>query len=271
MAGAGQVGQLFGAGGVGLWFNLKIMSSSPLVVINNLTKVYGRKDTAVLALDKVSLTVEPGELLAVMGPSGSGKTSLLHCAAGLDRPSGGSVHLLGTDVGSLSDNRLSRFRRRNLGFIFQAYNLIPTLTAFDNIRLARQIARLPAGDEEINQLAAQMGIADRLKHRPGEMSGGQQQRVAVMRALVCQPKIIFADEPTGNLDSKTSDNLVDFLAAQTKERSLAIIVVTHDVRVASKASRVVFLRDGRLAGQLDQPSQGRIFEELGRLEAAVAA
>ena len=248
------------------------MSSTPLpVIIDNLSKTYGRQETAVQALKQVSLTVNPGEFLAVMGPSGSGKSSLLHCAAGLDRPSGGRVRLLGVDLASLSDAALSRFRRHHLGFIFQAYNLLPTLTAAGNIRLAREIAGLGRSDDKVRALARQLGLADRLKHRPGELSGGQQQRVAVARALASQPQIIFADEPTGNLDSTATDELIDFLARAVADQQLVLVMVTHDPQVAARASRVVFLHDGRVASQLDGPTPERIFDQLRRLETPAPA
>ena len=241
------------------------------VAIDNLSKTYGRRETAVRALSQVSLEVEAGQFLAVMGPSGSGKSSLLYCAAGLDQPSGGQVRLMGTDLSRLSDAKLSRFRRRHLGFIFQAYNLLPTLTARDNIRLASEIAGQGRVDAKIQVLARQLGLADRLKHRPGELSGGQQQRVAIARALINDPEIIFADEPTGNLDSTATDELVELLARAVADRQLALVMVTHNPRVAARASRVVFLRDGRIASQVDEPTPQRIFDQLSQLETPVAA
>lgn len=241
--------------------------SAPPVTIDKLSKTYGGSETAVKALDSVSLTVAAGEFLAVMGPSGSGKSSLLHCAAGLDRPTRGRVRLMGTDLARLSDAALSRFRRRRLGFIFQSYNLLPTLTAADNIRLAAEIAGLSRAESRLQQLADQLGLAGRLKHRPAQLSGGQQQRVAVARALITEPQIIFADEPTGNLDSAASDGLVKFLAAAVADRRLALVMVTHDPRVAARAGRVVFLHDGRIVSQLKRPTTDKIFDQLSRLEA----
>ena len=248
------------------------MSSATLpVVINNLSKTYGRRETAVRALSQVSLEVEAGQFLAVMGPSGSGKSSLLYCAAGLDLPSSGRVRLMGTDLSRLSDAKLSRFRRRHLGFIFQAYNLLPTLTARDNICLASEIAGQGRANDKVQVLAQQLGLADRLNHRPSEMSGGQQQRVAIARALINDPEIIFADEPTGNLDSTSTDELMDLLAQAVANRRLALVMVTHNPRVAARAGRVVFLRDGRIASQINEPTPQRIFDQLSQLEASAAA
>ena len=243
---------------------------TPPILIDGLTKTYGRQETAVQALSGVDLKVARGEFLAVMGPSGSGKSSLLHCAAGLDQPSGGQVKLMGVDLARLSDRQLSHFRRRHLGFIFQAYNLVPTLTAFDNIRLAQAIAGRPQDLPAIQQLAQQLGLAERLSHRPGELSGGQQQRVAVARALINQPTIIFADEPTGNLDSRATADLIGFLAQTTVDRVLSLVMVTHNPQVAARAARVVFLQDGRIVSQLTKPTVERVFQELSRLEAPVA-
>ena len=243
---------------------------TPPILIDGLTKTYGRQETAVQALSGVDLKVARGEFLAVMGPSGSGKSSLLHCAAGLDQPSGGQVKLMGVDLARLSDRQLSHFRRRHLGFIFQAYNLVPTLTAFDNIRLAQAIAGRPQDLPAIQQLAQQLGLAERLSHRPGELSGGQQQRVAVARALINQPTIIFADEPTGNLDSRATADLIGFLAQATVDRALSLVMVTHNPQVAARAARVVFLQDGRIVSQLTKPTVERVFQELSRLEAPVA-
>ena len=243
---------------------------TPPILIDGLTKTYGRSETVVQALSGVDLTVARGEFLAVMGPSGSGKSSLLHCAAGLDQPSGGQVKLMGVDLARLSDRQLSHFRRRRLGFIFQAYNLVPTLTAFDNIQLAQAIAGRPRDLPAIRQLAQQLGLAERLSHRPGELSGGQQQRVAVARALINQPTIIFADEPTGNLDSRATADLIGFLAQVTVDRALSLVMVTHNPQVAARAARVVFLQDGRIVSQLTKPTVERVFQELSRLEAPVA-
>ena len=240
--------------------------SAPAVVLDSVTKVYGSKTTAVAALREVSLSVQPAEFLAVMGPSGSGKTTLLHCAAGLDKINRGRIYLLGRQLAGFSDSQLSKFRRYNCGFVFQSYNLIPTLTAADNICLPDVIAGRPRSNQQLEALAKALGLQDRLKHRPGELSGGQQQRVAVARALIHKPRIIFADEPTGNLDSKTANDLIKFLKLIGSKQSQAIMMVTHEPAIAAYADRVVFLRDGQLVDEMVKPKTSAIYQKLQNLD-----
>jgi putative ABC transport system ATP-binding protein len=233
-----------------------------------LVKTYGAGDTAVHALAGVDVDFTRGELTAIMGPSGSGKSTLMHCMAGLDTVTAGSVSLDGEDVGAMNQRQLTRLRRTRLGFIFQAYNLIPTLTAAENITLPLDIARHPVDQAHYTAVVAALGLEGRLNHRPRELSGGQQQRVACARALVAEPAVIFADEPTGNLDSKASGELLAFLRRSVDQLGQTIVMVTHDPRAAAYAHRVLFLDDGLIVSELTSPTQASVLEALGRLGAS---
>jgi putative ABC transport system ATP-binding protein len=231
----------------------------------NLCKTYGAGQAAVRALDDVSVVFERGRFTAVMGPSGSGKSTLMHCMAGLDRPTSGSAYVGGQDIGRLNDSGLTRLRRDRIGFVFQYFNLVPTLTAAENITLPIDLAGRKADREWVDYLAKELGITDRLTHRPGELSGGQQQRVACARALVAKPDLIFADEPTGNLDSNASADLLAFLRRSVRELGQSVVMVTHDPRSAAYADRVVFLADGAVVGDLLQPTADSVLERMRTL------
>lgn len=219
-----------------------------LVQAENLTKIYGKGETAVIALDHVSLSVEAGEFVAVMGPSGCGKSTLLHLLGGLDRPAEGSVMIDGLTLNDLSDDALAQLRRRKIGFIFQFYNLIPVLDATENAALAVTLDGQNAGKSRQQAIdwLIKVGLGNRLTNRPDQLSGGQQQRVAVARALAAEPKLVLADEPTGNLDSRSSDEIANLLVQVAGEWNRAVVMVTHDSRIASYASRLVLLRDGKV-------------------------
>ena len=232
-----------------------------------LTKTYGHGQAAVRALDEVSVSFDRGRFTAVMGPSGSGKSTLMHCMAGLDRPTSGTAWVGGQDIGQLDDAGLTRLRRDRIGFVFQYFNLVPTLTAAENITLPVSLAGRKADQEWVGYLASQLGIADRLSHRPGELSGGQQQRVACARALVNKPDLIFADEPTGNLDSNASADLLAFLQRSVRELGQSVVMVTHDPRSAAYADRVVFLDDGKVVSELYQPTADSVLERMRTLGA----
>ena len=215
-----------------------------VVVATDITRRYGAGDTAVDALCGVSVEVRRGELLAVMGPSGSGKSTLMHILAGLDRPTAGTVTIAGTDITTLKDTELTKIRRRHIGFVFQFFNLLPMLNAEENVLLPLTIAGQKPKKIWFDGLIGSVGLGDRLTHRPSELSGGQQQRVAIARALVSQPSVIFADEPTGNLDSKTSGDILELLRHSVRDLGQTIVMVTHDPRAAAIADRVLFLADG---------------------------
>ena len=226
------------------------------------TKVYGSDDTEVRALDGVTVDFEQGKFTAIMGPSGSGKSTLMHCVAGLDDLTSGSVHIGDVELGSLSDRDLTLLRRDKVGFVFQAYNLLPTLTAAENTTLPLDLAGRTPDSGWMDQVVKAIGIADRLKHRPDELSGGQQQRVAVARALVSQPEIVFADEPTGNLDSKTGEEVLDFLRTAVEDLGQTMVMVTHDAGAAARAHRVLFLADGRIVDEMVEPTPDRILDHI---------
>jgi putative ABC transport system ATP-binding protein len=220
-------------------------SSEPVVRGRDLTKRYGEGDAAVDALRGVSVDVSPGSFTAIMGPSGSGKSTLMHILAGLDRPTSGVVEIAGTDLQSLDDADLTRLRRDNVGFVFQAFNLVPVLTAEENVKLPLLLARREEeGNGRVDQLMESVGLADRRTHRPAELSGGQQQRVAIARALAAEPAVVFADEPTGNLDSHASQEVLELLRRAVDEFGQAVVMVTHDPTAAAVADRVIFLADG---------------------------
>ena len=226
------------------------------------TKVYGSDDTEVRALDGVTVDFEQGKFTAIMGPSGSGKSTLMHCVAGLDDLTSGSVHIGDVELGSLSDRDLTLLRRDKVGFVFQAYNLLPTLTAAENTTLPLDLAGRKPDSGWMDQVVKAIGIADRLKHRPDELSGGQQQRVAVARALVSQPEIVFADEPTGNLDSKTGEEVLDFLRTAVEDLGQTMVMVTHDAGAAARAHRVLFLADGQIVDEMVEPTPDRILDHI---------
>lgn len=228
----------------------------------DLVKVYGSGPTAVRALDGVDVDFARARLTAIMGPSGSGKSTLMHCLAGLDSPTSGSVVIDGQEISRMSQRRLTALRRTRVGFVFQAYNLVPTLTAAENITLPLDIARTRVDRDWFDEVTTAVGLTDRLHHRPSELSGGQQQRVACARALVSRPSIVFADEPTGNLDSRSAGEVLTFLRRSVDELDQTVVMVTHDPRAASYAHRVVFLADGRLAGELHDPTQQDILDAL---------
>ena len=231
-----------------------------------LSKVYGEGDAAVRALDGVSVDFERARYTAIMGPSGSGKSTLLHCMAGLDTPTSGQVFIGDVDLTMLSEKALTLLRRRSIGFVFQAYNLVPTLTAAENITLPLDIAGEKPDRAWFDQVVDTVGIRDRLSHRPSELSGGQQQRVAGARALVSRPEIVFADEPTGNLDSRSGHEILGFLRSAVNEHGQTIVMVTHDASAASFADRIVFLGDGKVVDEMLEPTTRRILDRLKSLE-----
>ncbi len=226
------------------------------------TKVYGSGDTAVVALDHVSVDFRSGELTAIMGPSGSGKSTLMHCVAGLDDLSSGRVLIGDTDLTSLNDRQLTILRRDSVGFIFQAFNLVPTLSAIENITLPSSLAGRKPDAAWLDTVVATVGLGDRLRHRPSELSGGQQQRVAVARALASRPDIIFADEPTGNLDSRAGSEILAFMGRAVDELGQTIVMVTHDPVAAAYAGRVVFLADGRIVDEMADPSAESVLDRM---------
>ncbi|MFE4860829.1 ABC transporter ATP-binding protein [Streptomyces sp. NPDC056670] len=232
-----------------------------------LSKVYGTGETQVVALDQVTVDFRQGEFTAIMGPSGSGKSTLMHCVAGLDSFSSGSVRIGETELGSLKDKQLTQLRRDKIGFIFQAFNLLPTLTALENITLPMDIAGRKPNKEWLDQVISMVGLADRLGHRPTQLSGGQQQRVAVARALASQPEIIFGDEPTGNLDSRSGAEVLGFLRNSVRELGQTVVMVTHDPVAASYADRVIFLADGRIVDEMLRPSADGVLDRMKAFEA----
>ncbi|MDB1504622.1 ABC transporter ATP-binding protein [Bifidobacterium adolescentis] len=226
----------------------------------DLTKVYGSKDNEVMALDHVNVEFKRGEMTAIMGPSGSGKSTLMHCMAGLDTPSSGKVIVEGLEVSSMNQKQLTDLRREQIGFIFQSFNLVPTLSAEENILLPLQIAKRPIDREWFNQVVKVVGLEKRLTHRPSQLSGGQQQRVACARAIMARPSVIFADEPTGNLDSRSSREVLGFLRDSVRDYGQSIVMVTHDPRAASFADRVLVLADGNITRDMQHPTYNEILE-----------
>ena len=231
-----------------------------------LWKVYGQGDASVEALRGVSVSFEAGAFTAIMGPSGSGKSTLLHCLAGLDAPSSGAVFIEDVEITKLSEKHLTELRRDKVGFVFQAFNLIPTLTAAENITLPLDIAGHQVDSAWFDEVVDTVGIRDRLRHRPSELSGGQQQRVAGARALVSRPAIVFADEPTGNLDSRSGAELLGFLRVAVNDHGQTIVMVTHDANAASYADRVIFLADGAVVDEMLDPTADRVLDRLKSLE-----
>ncbi|MBA3384166.1 MAG: ABC transporter ATP-binding protein [Actinobacteria bacterium] len=245
------------------------MSSNGTVVnARELTRVYGEGETAVHALRGVSLEIPKGDLTAVMGPSGSGKSTLMHILAGLDKPTSGDVAIAGTAIATLGDSDLTRLRRRHIGFVFQFFNLLPMLTAEENIVLPLSIAGEKPDDEFFETLLRNVGLADRRTHRPSELSGGQQQRVAIARALVSRPTVVFADEPTGNLDSKTGTEILELLRHSVEEYGQTTVMVTHEPRAAAIADRVLFLADGEIVMELPRSTQPEILTALDAITTA---
>jgi putative ABC transport system ATP-binding protein len=236
-----------------------------VVQASDLERQYGQGATAVHALRGVSLDVEQGQLVAVMGPSGSGKSTLMHILAGLDKPTSGTVRIAGTEITGLDDARLTLLRRDHIGFVFQFFNLLPMLTAEENVLLPLSIAGEKPDREWLAELLAKTGLAERGKHRPAELSGGQQQRVAIARALVTKPTILFADEPTGNLDSKTGGEILDLLRDSARDYNQTIVMVTHEPRAASIADRIMFLADGLIVKELTDTNAAQVLEVMSTL------
>ena len=230
------------------------------------TKIYGDGTTEVRALDEVTVDFTTGQFTAIMGPSGSGKSTLMHCVAGLDTLTSGQVFLGDTNLGSLSERQLTLLRRHEVGFIFQSFNLLPTLNALENLTLPLDLAGEKPDPEWLEQVISAVGIGDRLDHRPDQLSGGQQQRVAVARALVSQPSIIFADEPTGNLDSTTGSEVLSFLRSAVDDLGQTLVLVTHDAGAASRADRVRVLADGYIVAEMANPTSDAIFDKIKDLE-----
>jgi len=228
----------------------------------DLVKTYGKGDAVVHALDGINVEFESGKFTAVMGPSGSGKSTLMHCMAGLDTPTSGRTFVGEREIGKLDDAGLTQMRRDQIGFVFQSFNLVPTLTARDNITLPADLAKVKVDQAWFDYLVGQLRIGDRLSHRPSEMSGGQQQRVACARALIERPDLVFADEPTGNLDSNASAEMLAFMRRSVTELSQSIVMVTHDARGAAYADRVVFLADGKVVDELVSPTADSVLERM---------
>ena len=243
-----------------------VVTTSEVVEARELVRVYGEGDTAVQALRGVDVQIEAGQLTAVMGPSGSGKSTLMHILAGLDRPTSGSVLIDGTEITTLGDDALTKLRRRHIGFIFQFFNLLPMLSARDNILLPLTIAGAKPDQQYFDDLVQRVGLTDRLEHRPAELSGGQQQRVAIARALVSRPTVVFADEPTGNLDSRTSGEILTLMRSSVEEYGQTTVMVTHDAKAAAMADRVLYLADGEIVKETGRSNQHEILQIIDTLD-----
>ncbi len=231
----------------------------------NASKIYGKGDSEVRALDDVTVEFHAGQFTAIMGPSGSGKSTLMHCLAGLDSLTSGRAFIGDVDLSGLSERQLTHLRREQVGFVFQAFNLIPTLSARENIELPMDLGDTDPDTAWVDRVIDAVGLRDRLDHKPAELSGGQQQRVAVARALASKPKIIFADEPTGNLDSKSSSDVLGFMRRAVTEFGQTIVMVTHDPNAASYADRVIFLADGKVVDEISEPTAERVLDRMKRL------
>jgi len=242
---------------------------SEAVVLDAVSKVYGKGRGAVAALREVSVSLPKGGFTAVMGPSGSGKSTFLHCAAGLDTPSSGSVRLGGTELAGMNETKLTELRRQRIGFVFQAFNLVPSLTVEKNVTLPLKLAGVKADREWTAEVLRRVGLGDRAGHRPAELSGGQQQRVAIARALVTRPEVVFGDEPTGALDTMTAKDVLTLLRETVDELGQTVVMVTHDPVAASYADTVLFLADGRIVDSMSAPSAGAVAERMTRLGAYV--
>lgn len=238
---------------------------APACGVQNLTKVYQSGEQPVVAVDDVSVHIARGSFTAIMGPSGSGKSTLMHCMAGLDRPTGGAVFVGGANIAVLPEREVTKIRRDKIGFVFQSFNLLPTLTAEQNIVLPLELAGRQLDKSHFQQVVGSLGLQDRLRHRPSQLSGGQQQRVAIARALVTRPEVIFADEPTGALDSKTGTALLGYLQRCSRELGQTIIMVTHDPKAAAYADRALLLVDGRIVDDIPRPSADTVLAKLGVL------
>ncbi len=245
--------------------DVAVPTTAPAAGAVQATKVYGRGDNEVRALDGVDVVFETSQFTAIMGPSGSGKSTLMHAVAGLDALTSGYVFIGDTDLSDLNDRQLTQLRRDRIGFIFQAFNLVPTLSAIENITLPLTLAGRKPNRDWVASVVDTVGLGDRLRHRPSELSGGQQQRVAVARALASQPDIIFADEPTGNLDSHTGAEILSFMRRAVREMGQTIVMVTHDPVAASYADRAVFLADGRIVDDMANPTSDRVFDRIKNL------
>jgi putative ABC transport system ATP-binding protein len=240
-------------------------AAAPAVGLHEVRKVHGRGDRAVVALDGVSVRLAPRSFTAIMGPSGSGKSTFLNVAAGLDRPTSGTVALGSTDLAALSERRLTILRRERIGFVFQAFNLLPSLTVAQNISLPLRLDAHRPRRSTVREVAARVGLEKRLRHRPSQLSGGQQQRVAIARALVTRPEVVFADEPTGALDTRTGRGVLALLREVVDDDGHTVVMVTHDPVAAAHADRVILLADGRVAGTLDAPTAADVAEQLAHL------
>jgi putative ABC transport system ATP-binding protein len=243
------------------------VSTDPIAKAVDLEKVYGTGEAQVRALDGVSVDFSRGRMTAIMGPSGSGKSTLMHCMAALDRPTAGDVVIDGVAIAGLKDRALTQLRRDRLGFVFQSFNLVPTLTAKENITLPLDIAGKKVDQTWFDTVVDTVGLRDRLGHRPSELSGGQQQRVACARALVSRPAIVFADEPTGNLDSRASAEILSFLQMSVREFGQSIVIVTHDPVAAGYADRVLFLADGKIVDEMTDPTADKVLERMKGFDA----
>lgn len=242
------------------------MTNAPAARAVNLVKTYGEGDTKVVALDGVNVAFNRNEFTAIMGPSGSGKSTLMHVMAGLDAATSGSAFIEETDLSQLGEKETTALRRDRLGFIFQSFNLVPTLTAAENVTLPTDIAGGRVDRQWFDEVTKRLGLSNRLGHRPAELSGGQQQRVACARALVSRPEIIFGDEPTGNLDSNSSREVLSILRAAVDQDDQTVVIVTHDARAASYADRVIFLRDGNIVEEMRDPEIDSILQVMSRME-----
>jgi putative ABC transport system ATP-binding protein len=245
---------------------MTLTATVPAATATDVVKLFGSGDTAVRALDGVSVSLTKGEFTAIMGPSGSGKSTLMHCLAGLDSVTSGSVRVGETELAGLSDKKMTALRRDKIGFVFQAFNLVPTLTALENMTLPLAIAGGKPDPQWQDTVVDRLGLRDRLAHRPSELSGGQQQRVAVGRALLARPEIVFGDEPTGNLDSRSSGEVLEILRSSVDELGQTVVIVTHDPRAAGYADRVLFLADGRFVDELRSPTAEAVLDRMKGLE-----